>query len=257
MKLLAKAIRLATGNRDTWINLKYVILFMMPVRLMWWKVNLRPKVSGLVSIIVPTYNRHELLREALQSVQRQTRSNWEVVVVSGGYDPDVSEIVTSFGDPRFRCKHARYTGRYGNHQRNVGILAARGEYFLFLDDDNLLEPHALEMMLQGFGSVDAEYVVCPILYGGLGMRRDRVTNELWFPEHPFRINSIDALNFMLSRRALYHCGPWQRHHYADFLLISAAERRFPGARVDGVPIGWHRPGGLTEINELGCQGNFE
>lgn len=246
-RLFVKTLRLLRGNRSTIRNLKYFFLFSLPVRMAWRKVKTRRSIPNLVSVIIPTYNRHDMLREAIQSVQRQTVSDWEVLVVSDGADPVARDIVVSFQDPRISYLHTRRSATYGNHQRNVGILAARGEYFLFLDDDNWLEPHALEMMRSGFSTAGIGYVIAPILYCGLGLdQKSKVVNEFWFPVPPFRLHGIDSLNFMLTREALYCGGPWKRFLYADFVLISAIEGAFQGVRVNGPPIGSHRADGASD-----------
>lgn len=250
--LAGKAKRLIRGNTGTWKGLRYFLLFGLPVRTVWVKVGARKSIPNLVSVIIPTYNRHAMLREAVQSVQRQTVSDWEVIVVSDGADPLVEDLVASFQDPRITYLHTRRSATFGNHQRNIGILAARGQYFLFLDDDNWLEPHALEMMRSGFSEPDIRYVIAPIFYSGLGLdHQSKVVNEIWFPLPPFREaavhnHGVDSLNFMLTREALYRGGPWKRYIWADFLLISTVERAFRGARVNGPPIGSHRADGASD-----------
>lgn len=230
MSVLAKLRRLLQGHPGTWSRIRFTV-YNFPVHLVWWMVGRRQPCRGLVTVVIPTYNRHRMLREALESVSRQTIDNWEVVVVSDGHDPAVQQIVASFHDLRLSYLPSPHVGLYGNHQRNVGILASQGEYFLFLDDDNLLEPHALEMMRGGFRSPETGYVIAPIVRGG---------NKVAFPPPGFREGHVDTLNFMLRRDALNRSGPWQWSYSADFHLIAAAERQFQGEWVDGAPIGIHR-----------------
>lgn len=229
MSVVAKLARLLRGHPGTWSRIRFT-LYNFPIHLVWWKVGRRRGIPGLVSVVIPTYNRHKLLREALESVRRQTMSEWEVVVVSDGDDPVVRRIVASFEDPRLHYHPSPHVGLYGNHQRNVGILAAQGEYFLFLDDDNFLNPHALETMREGLRSGEFGYVICPIIHGG----------RTWFPGPGFREGHVDTLNFMLTRQALHRSGPWQWSYSADFHLITAAEKHFRGTWVDVEPIGVHR-----------------
>lgn len=229
MSALAKLRRLLKGHPGTWSRVRFTV-FNVPVHLVWWKVSRRRPVPGLVSVVIPTFKRHRMLREALESVRRQTMADWEVVVVPDGHDPEVQKIVASFEDARLSYRPSPHVGLYGNHQRNVGILAARGEYFLFLDDDNLLQPHAIEMMLSGFRSPRTGYVIAPIIHRG----------RKQFPGPEFREGYVDTLNFMLTRQALHRSGPWQWSYSADFHLIAAAERCFRGEFVDGPPIGVHR-----------------
>ena len=96
----------------------------------------------IVSVIVPTRNRRAYLEEALESVRRQTFERWEIVVVD-----DASEDGTRAWIEALRDDRLRLLGMESNVgstiTRNAGLEAARGDYCLFLDDDDLLPPDAL------------------------------------------------------------------------------------------------------------------
>lgn len=100
-----------------------------------------------VSLVIPVYNQAELLRDCLDSVSRQTRGDWEAIVVddcSTAGDP--AAVVKEFSDPRFRVvRHERNRGLAA--ARNTGFGKARAEWVLPLDADDLLEPIALEVLL--------------------------------------------------------------------------------------------------------------
>lgn len=97
----------------------------------------------LISVIIPTTFRSELLlKDAIQSVLQQTYQLFEILVVADGVEIP-SEFQRSFTDPRIRfLATARRRGPAA--ARNVGIHHARGEYILFLDDDDRLLPSHLE-----------------------------------------------------------------------------------------------------------------
>lgn len=65
--------------------------------------------KGMVSIITPTYNRLQSLKETVQCVRNQAYKNWEHIIVSDGYDPRVKEFVSSLKDARInffiQCRH--------------------------------------------------------------------------------------------------------------------------------------------------------
>ncbi|MBE9585361.1 glycosyltransferase family 2 protein [Mucilaginibacter sp. JRF] len=95
------------------------------------------------SVIIPTYNRPDFLREALNSVAAQTYTDYEVIVVND-YKPDediVNEIVAGFEKVTV-IHHPKSLG--GNAARNNGIKQATGELIAFLDDDDLWLPNKLE-----------------------------------------------------------------------------------------------------------------
>lgn len=96
-----------------------------------------------VSIITPTYNRPELLREAIQSVRAQTYEDWEMLIIDDGSEPASQPVVDAFDDPRLRYVQLPHVGR--SAARNRGLELARGEYIGFLDDDDLFHPNKLEL----------------------------------------------------------------------------------------------------------------
>ncbi len=105
--------------------------------------------SPRVSIIIPTYNHANFLREALQSIQAQSLSDWEAIVVNNYSEDDTISIVESFRDPRIRLVNFRNNGVIAA-SRNKGIGLSRGEYLAFLDSDDIWFPEKLAKCLQHF-----------------------------------------------------------------------------------------------------------
>jgi cellulose synthase/poly-beta-1,6-N-acetylglucosamine synthase-like glycosyltransferase len=109
----------------------------------------------LVSVITPTWQRHELLlSRCIPSVQAQTYPNVEHLIISDGPDPELAEILVSkSGDKwkniRFRqmdvhCTQVQHTAA---PVRNAGLAAARGEFIAYLDDDDAYRPQHLGTLL--------------------------------------------------------------------------------------------------------------
>jgi glycosyltransferase involved in cell wall biosynthesis len=96
------------------------------------------------SVIVPVYNRANVLGRTLQSVLDQTFQDFEIVVVDDGSSDDPAAVVEKFADPRIRF--LRQENRGGGAARNAGIDAARGRLVAFLDSDDEFLPHHLENM---------------------------------------------------------------------------------------------------------------
>lgn len=107
----------------------------------------------LFSVVIPTHGRAELLNEAIQSVLRQTVSDFECVVVDDG-SPQAPSVPD---DPRIRVVRREATGGPAA-ARNTGLGAARGRYVTFLDDDDLWLPHRLELARKGL--TEAEIAIC-------------------------------------------------------------------------------------------------
>lgn len=99
----------------------------------------------IVSVIITTFNRPELLPRALDSVLAQTLSSLEIVVVNDG-GVEVEGIVLAKGSDKIR--YLRHEANRGvAAARNTGIKAARGKYIAFLDDDDAFYPEHLETLV--------------------------------------------------------------------------------------------------------------
>src|SRR5215216_2607156 len=102
----------------------------------------------LVSVVVPSYNYGHLVRETLDSLAAQTYSAWECVVVDDGSQDDTRAVVEAYAaeDPR-----VRYVWQENARQgaaRNNGISHSSGDYFQFLDADDLVEPRKFERQVE-------------------------------------------------------------------------------------------------------------
>ncbi|MBU4233654.1 MAG: glycosyltransferase family 2 protein [Proteobacteria bacterium] len=97
-------------------------------------------MAPLVSVIIPTYNRADLVRQALASVKAQTYRDFEIVVVDDGGTDGTYEVLSADRDLRV-LRHPRRRGVAA--ARNLGVAAARGEWLAFLDSDDLWLPDKL------------------------------------------------------------------------------------------------------------------
>lgn len=94
--------------------------------------------TPLVSIITPTFNRANLIGRAISSVQRQTFSNWQMIVVDDGSTDHTVDVVRSRAelDPRIRLVQSVINSGMPAVARNLGIDQAEGELIAFLDSDD-------------------------------------------------------------------------------------------------------------------------
>lgn len=113
----------------------------------------------LVSAIIPTHNRAEMLARAIRSVQSQTYPHLEIIVVDDASQDNTREVAESFSDPRIRyIRHD--TNRGGSAARNTGIRVATGEFIAFLDDDDEWEPEKTEEQLKVLQDYAAAACTC-------------------------------------------------------------------------------------------------
>ena len=113
----------------------------------------------LVSAIVPSFNRSDLLISALESIGSQTHRPIEIVVVDDGSTENICEVVQQWAEKYeekeglvVRCTRQQNLG--ANAARNLGIQEAKGEYVAFLDSDDCWQPEKLEKQLRIFAQDD-------------------------------------------------------------------------------------------------------
>lgn len=97
-------------------------------------------MQPLVTVIIPTYNRGQMLTEALASVMAQTFRDFQVVVVDDGSDEDLRPVVEPFGSA---ARYLRLERGGAARARNAGIDTARTDLLAFLDSDDLWLPEHL------------------------------------------------------------------------------------------------------------------
>jgi glycosyltransferase involved in cell wall biosynthesis len=107
-------------------------------------------MSALVSIIIPVYNRANIIGDTLESVLNQSYKNWECIIVDDGSNDKTVELVESycFNDSRFKLFiRPEEFKKGGNVCRNLGFKSSKGDYIQWLDSDDLLEQNKLEAQI--------------------------------------------------------------------------------------------------------------
>ena len=109
------------------------------------------------SIIIPVYNVEKYLRECLDSVLNQSLPDWEAICVNDGSKDGSATILEEFVQKDARVKVISQPNGGLSAARNTGLKAAGGEYVLFLDSDDWLEPQALAVLAS---NLDGEDMLC-------------------------------------------------------------------------------------------------
>lgn len=110
-------------------------------------------IPGLISVVIPTYNRAHLLTCAARSVLAQTYAHLEVLIVDDYSQDNTNRVVDELGDSRINyVRHDENRG--GSAARNTGIRAARGEYIAFLDSDDVWRHDKLQKQIDVLRSAD-------------------------------------------------------------------------------------------------------
>lgn len=116
-------------------------------------------MEKLISAIITTHNRLELLKRAIDSVLSQTYTNIECVVVSDNSSDGTNEYCSRLPNVKLTVI-SKEDSRGGNHARNVGVNASHGEYVAFLDDDDYWLPEKIEKQVELMEESNAVLVSC-------------------------------------------------------------------------------------------------
>jgi glycosyltransferase involved in cell wall biosynthesis len=113
-----------------------------------------------LSIVICTYNRHELLREALDSLLPQSVPdlNYEVIVVDNNSTAETRAVVDELALRDSRLRYVRETRQGNAHARNTGVATARAPVVAFLDDDVIVRDNWLQVVKSSFERTAADFI---------------------------------------------------------------------------------------------------
>ena len=117
--------------------------------------------ESLISVVIPVYNLENHIARCIDSVLKQTYSNFEIIAVDDGSTDGSTEILKQYSKIDSRVKPIFKKNGGVSSARNRGIDEAKGEYIYFLDGDDWIKPDALEKLLnfsKGFDIVQAAYI---------------------------------------------------------------------------------------------------
>jgi len=117
----------------------------------------------LVSVCLAHFNRPDKLRQAIESIKNQTYDNYEVILVDDGSDqPDAIAYLDSLESDfaALSWKIIRQENLYLGAVRNTSVRHAKGEYILFMDDDNYAKAHEIETFVKAAIYSDADMLTC-------------------------------------------------------------------------------------------------
>ncbi len=113
--------------------------------------------QALVSIVLPTYKRADVLPYAIDSVLAQTHTHWELIVIDDASPDHTREVIKSYDDPRIR--YFRNTSNLKlPRSLNKGFYLAQGAYLTWTSDDNLFKENAIEKMVHYLRTSGCDFV---------------------------------------------------------------------------------------------------
>ena len=114
----------------------------------------------LVSIIIPVYKVEKYLPNCIESILRQTFKDFELILVDDGSPDNCGEICEEYAQKDSRIKVVHQPNGGLSAARNSGIDIAKGDYLTFIDSDDFVFPHYLEILVKLCQENDADMSVC-------------------------------------------------------------------------------------------------
>jgi glycosyltransferase involved in cell wall biosynthesis len=141
-----------------------------------------------VSIIIPTHNRPQMLKEAVESALAQTFRDFEIIIVLNGASAGSVEMAHRFrGDPGFKIVEMEDSTLAAS--RNFGLGFAQGEWIAFLDDDDIWLPEKLELQLDAARRTGADLICCNFCF----FNQDGIIQHAALPARPSGLTFAEAL----------------------------------------------------------------
>ena len=118
----------------------------------------------MISVIVPVYNVGKYIGECIESILKQTYKDWELILVVDGATDNSADICNHYKNTDSRIKVIEKPNGGVSSARNAGIKAATGDYIMFVDGDDWVEPDILEVMHNCIKENQVDACYCHIYY---------------------------------------------------------------------------------------------
>ena len=147
------------------------------------------RVSGLVSVIMPSFNTEKYINDSINSVLRQTYDNFELIIVDDCSSDNSVEVIKKYGDFRIRLI-VNTSNKGAAFSRNRALRESKGEWIAFLDSDDIWEPNKLEEQIKFM--IESN---CWFSYTDYKEFKDNVDNCVAIVSGPDRITKIDMYKY--------------------------------------------------------------
>lgn len=207
------------------------------------------KEKPLVSVIIPVYNVQKYLEECVESVQNQSYTNLEIVLVDDGSTDNSGELCDALAtrDTRICTLHKSNGGL--SDARNTGMLQARGKYLTFLDGDDLLPHSAVEKLVSSCEKNHSELAIGQLFEFSGETPRDTEKNGT-----VEKVAMEEAMRRMFLFQGIGHsaCGKLYRRElwnklkfpygrlYEDYATIYRVTSKSKTVSIIGEPVYYYR-----------------
>lgn len=177
---------------------------------------MREMADTKVSIIMPVYGVENFVRKAIESIQAQTLTEWEMLAVDDGSPDSSGEICDEYArkDPRIKVIHKENGG--APSARNAAIPLAKGKYMYFMDADDWAEPTMLEDMYSLAEKHSAQYVVTGYYIDTYYNASEYTTQELSQPDAVYDKETFRKNAYRLFDKNLLYT-PWNKLFLSSYI----------------------------------------
>jgi glycosyltransferase involved in cell wall biosynthesis len=110
-------------------------------------------MNNCVSVLLPTFNRAGILPDCINSLYAQSYTSWELIICDDCSDDNTQAIVKEFQEQDSRIRYFRNSIHHGLHKsRNELLAVARGDLVFFIEDDIVLEPDSIQILVETYFS---------------------------------------------------------------------------------------------------------
>lgn len=187
-----------------------------------------------ISIIMPVYNVEKFVGKAIESLQAQTLTEWELFAVDDGTKDSSGVICDEYAekDPRIKVIHKENGG--APSARNTAIPQAQGKYMYFMDSDDWAEPDMLQDMYDLAEKNNAQYVVTGYYIDTYYSDTEYVSQEQSQPDEVFETQADFRKNAyrLFDKNLLYT--PWNKLFLSSYILENGL--LFPDTFWDDFPF---------------------
>ncbi len=163
------------------------------------------------SIVITTYNRNNILENAIKSVINQTSNNWECLIIDdGSYEPAINKIFYLIkDDKRFTYVYQKNSGVA--NAKNSGLCMAKGKYITFLDSDDYYMENHLESRKEILDNINYD-----LIHGGFKVLGDELVYDKQNPINKISVyDCIVGGTFFIKKDILNEVGGFKENIYSD------------------------------------------
>lgn len=201
--------------------------------------------EGMISIILPTYNRIDFLKDRVNEILKQTYTNWELIIINDNSSDETFNYINSLSDNRIKKINLPQNTGCVSLPRNIGVSWSSGEFICNADDDVAIPSNKLELLISNI----TNKLVC------IGQRKElTINNEIkispiikeWNPD---KGSGIDNGQFIYRKSAYSNMPYITSTHACDYHLLKELYKHGEFTYIDDIVCCYIWHGGNRSLSE--------